>query len=111
MHMDTGGRTHGAVFIRGSCGRLDVRKSRRLFLCSQKCSLGDVVRVKCAAAGGNAVAGSPVHPRRGGLDHVSLLDREAEAGCRRKSHDGACTVRGKVTLIIHEQACKPVSIL
>ena len=58
--------------------------------------------------GGNALSGGPCRER---LDRLSLLDREAEAGCRRKSHDGACTVRGKVTLIIHEQPCKLVSIL
>lgn len=67
--------------------------------------------MKCTAVGGHTPNGPPLPPRRGRLHRVSLLDREAEAGCRRKSHDGVCTVRGKVTLIIHEQTCKLVSIL
>lgn len=49
-------------------------------------------------------------PRWGRLNRVSLLDREAETGGCRKSHDGVCTVRGKVTLRIHEEPCKLVSI-
>lgn len=49
-------------------------------------------------------------PRQERSDRLFLLDREAEVVRCRRSH-GACTVRRKVTLIIHEQPCKQVSAL
>lgn len=71
------------------------------------------MRVNCvrpvnpSGTGNNPLTGPPP-PRCGHLIRMLQLDREAEAGCSR-SHDGVCTVRGKVTLIIHEQSCKLVS--
>lgn len=63
-----------------------------------------------AVEGGSLSRPHLLLPCRRRLNGVSLRDREAEAGGCRVSHDGTCTVSEKVTLIIHEQPCKLVSI-